>query len=137
MGLILLPNAVVEVSRSRYIKNNANTGLPQPNLTGVRGNLSPMTMSDYTLLSQAPEPAMRANYLLLVPSGTDIITGDCVTNIFELDGVTQWAGAGPMTPGQVGYGNVIWWVRYYSESAPGFLKYRSVYLERVQVGGPA
>lgn len=134
---VLLSNVVVEVSRSRYIKNASQTGLPQPNLFGVKGNLSPMTMSDYTLLSQAPEPAMRSNYLLIVPTGTDIITGDCITKIFKLDGVTPWVGAGPLEPGQVGYGNIVWWVRFYAESAPGFLSYRNVYLERLQVGGPA
>lgn len=137
MGLILLPNVVVEVTRSRYQKNTGITALPQINLTGISGNLSPMTMSDYTMLSQAPEPAMRSNYLLLVPTRTDIITGDAITKIFELDGVTPWAGAGPQEPGQIGYGNVLWWVRFYAESAPRLLPYRSIYLERVQVGGPA
>lgn len=134
---VLLPNVVVEVSRSRYLKNAGYTSLPQPNVTGIRGNLSPMTMSDYTLLSQAPEPAMRSNFLLICPSGTDIITGDCITKIFKPDGMTPWVGAGPLEPGQLGYGNIVWWVRFYVESAPGFLAYRNVYLERTQVGGPA
>lgn len=136
-GLLLLPNVLVDVSRSRYNSNSGQTGLPQPTLSAITGNISPMTMADYATLSSAPEPALRANYFLMVPTGTDIITGDAITKITLLDGVTPWSGAGPLTPGQIGYGGVVWWVRFYQESSPGFLAYRCVYLERMQATGPA
>lgn len=136
-GIILLPNVLVDVSRSRYMQNTGQTGLPQPNMTSVMGNISSMTMADYALLANAPEPAMRSNYFLIVPSGTDITTGDAITRIMLMDGVTPWNGAGPLAQGQVGYGGTVWWVRFYQESSPGFLAYRALYLERLQTTGPA
>ena len=77
--MILLPNVVVEVNRSRYLKNSGQTSKPQPYLSGVMGNLAPMTSTDYMLLSTAPEPALRSNYVLSVDTGTDIITGDVIS----------------------------------------------------------
>lgn len=132
-----MPNVRVDVARSRYNATSKTTGAPtNPNLTGVLGNMNPMLATDYAMLSTAPEPALRSNWFLMVESGTDIVAGDVVTNITLLDGVTPWAGSG-IIAGQPGALNVVWWVRYWQESAPGILAYRSIYLERTQVGGPS
>lgn len=134
---ILMPNVICDIARSRYNITIGQTSAPTAvNLTGVMGNISPMLATDYQTLTSAPQPALQTTHLLIVGPGTDIIAGDVVTKMTLLDGVTPWTGFGPL-PGQLGYGGVVWWVRFHQESAPGLLSYRSVYLERVTVSGPA
>lgn len=133
---ILIPNVIIDVSRSRYSKNTGISGKPQPNIYKVRGNLSSMMASDYIALAGAPEPALKASYIILVDSGTDIVDGDLISMIYNLDAKTKWNGFGPGI-GEPGYGGTTWWVRYHREDSPALMPYRSLFVERVVTAGPS
>ena len=133
---ILMPNVFFDVSRARYSKNTGVTSKPQPNLYRVSGNLSSMMASDYVALAGAPEPALKASYIILVSSGTDIVDGDFISMIYQRDGKTKWPGFGPGV-GEPGYGGVSWWVRFHREESPMIMPYRSLFVERLITSGPS
>ncbi|MGZ6281720.1 MAG: hypothetical protein ACXWQ5_00235 [Ktedonobacterales bacterium] len=133
---ILLPNVLMDISRARYNKNTGVTGSPQPSMYAVPGNLSSMMTSDYAALAGAPEPALRASYIILVETGTDIVDGDFISMIYQVDGKTPWPGFGPPL-GAPGYGGISWWVRFHREESPMILPYRALYVERIVTQGPS
>lgn len=135
---IILPNCYVSASRARYNANLKQTGKPQPNINRVRGSISPMIGTDYMMLTGAPEPALKVDHMIIVSADTDIVTGDIITEILDLDGVTPWIGAGPISdPSSPYYKNVVWHVRHHRVQAPRILPYRILFVEQVIIGGTA
>jgi hypothetical protein len=88
-----------------------------------------------------PDVAFKADYYMVVDSGTDIVEGDLIIKITLRDGVTPWPAIrpGPRTqmPGVPGASNLLFRVVYSSEMAAVFLPAREVWFDYIQGGGPA
>lgn len=127
----ILYNVYVNTARRQYNTAQDTTSAAQPYLMSVPGSIAPNLSP---MFQNLPESALRAEYTLMVDTGTDIAPGDQITAIYQLDGITRWPGdvqsSGPGAP------TILWTINYIMETAPGFLAHRMVYLSRVWISGP-
>ena len=132
----LLANAYVWTARKGYTGSTKVTGGAASYLNQVLAHIEPNTAGAYIAL---PDAAFKADYYVVVDSGTDIATGDYLVAMTMLDGLTAWPGDVPpsTTSGQPGADITIWSVVYMRESAPGFLPARECWIARLTIKGPS
>lgn len=86
---------------------------------------------------ELPSSARKSSYIFLVDPGLDIVTGDQMLGATDIITGADWPNDYPDEPGFPGFGGTIWIVRFHHESAAGPGAYRALYLEKVQISGPA
>ena len=127
-------NCYTDWNRDFYNPTLRTTGPPQPHQSNIITHAAIIPTAYY---HELPASARKASYVFQVPSGTDIVTGDYLSAVRRTDTGAPWPDDYPDSPTEPGYGNVVWIVRYHQESTPGPAGYRSLYLEKIQLGGPA
>lgn len=125
----LLANVYINTARAQ--RSNGMTMPEQPYLSGVLASALPTqsTLSAYKVL---PDAALQSDYTVRVDSGVDVREGDIVTAITLLDGVTPWPSVGLASNSLT---NETLRVSFATESAPGPLAHRLVYVTRERAGG--
>ena len=121
---VLLPNVLITTARSSYSAGTGTTA-PVTHVTNLLCHLAPVRASQLTTL---PQDALSSQYVLTIPSGTDIVIGDTITSIVLNDGVSPWPGFSVAA---------TYIVRFTQEQAPFTLDYRAVFVEMVLTGGRA
>lgn len=125
--VLIRTNVLVNTARARH-NSTHGTGAPIPYLEQVPGFIYVITINDYHSLPQA---ALQSEYRLKVDKGTDINTGDIITDIFYPNGVTPWLGYNFTTEQE------YLAVSLALDTSPGFLECREIYIQRNTIGGPS
>lgn len=124
----ILPNAIITISHSTYSPSTHVTSAASPSQTGIVVHIMPFVASAYKIL---PAAAMESNYAANADSGTNVVEGDIITSITELDGTTPWPGLGIAVNT-----NETFRVTYTNESTIGPLQHRTIFIKRERGGGP-
>lgn len=134
--MLAMPNVLSDWSRAPVDPTTAAvTTLPnQPTLTNVPAHAA---IIPSTAFHELPSSARKTTYVFNVDAGTDIVTGDVLVAAYDVLTNAPWPHDYPDFPGAPGLENTIWVVRFHLESTPGLASYRALYVEKVQLGGPA
>ena len=126
--MVLLQNVLINTSRSARNGSTGVTAAPTAYLSSIGAHAQPVGTAAYIKYGTA---ILGSEYEVSVDTGVDIATGDIITSITQLDGVTPWPGN--LSPGA----NVTWRVKHATEAAALLLPHRSVFIERTVKGGKA
>jgi hypothetical protein len=123
---VVMPNVLISTSRPNFTASTG-TSAPSEYLSEIEAHAGPITQQDYRAL---PDAAMESQYLIKVEVGTDIVTGDQITQVTLNNPpvYTPWDALG---------GNETLWVIFARDSAAGPLQHRQLYCKRETGGGPA
>jgi hypothetical protein len=121
--MIILANVYFDVLRSSYT-STGGTSEPLPYLQRIEGHLTRIKDS---MLMPMSTSAFKATYELYADPEIDIQLGDVVANIIRKDSEQ---------PFFFGQSDEMYRVTDAVNSAPGFVEYRDVTIERIVGGGP-
>lgn len=128
-----LRNVLTTWARDAYNAATTVVGPPQVTLSNVPAHAA---IIPSTAFHELPASARKVSYVFNVDPGTDIVTGDYLLASVTITGNVAWPLDYPADPSNPGYGNTLWLVRYHQESSPGANAYRSLYVEKIILGGP-
>lgn len=123
---VVLKNVVIWTKRPSFSSTSV-TSVATPYLSQIDAYAGPTPASDYRVL---PDAALTSDYMLKVDIGTDIKTGDIISQVSLPNPpvYTPWDGLGA---------NETLWVTFDRVSAAGPLAHRRIYCRRVTAGGPS
>jgi hypothetical protein len=122
--MVVLRNTVIWTARPIY-SASAGTSVPSSYLSAIDAHTGPVPSSDFHVL---PDAALTSDYLVKVDAGTDIKTGDVITQVCLPD-LTHSPWDGLSVSEEL-------WVTFDRLSAAGPLAHLRLYCKRVTAGGP-
>lgn len=124
--MVVLKNVVLATSRPAY-QATSGTSAPVPYLSLIDAHAGPVPASDFHVM---PDAALASDYLIKVDIGTDIKTGDVITQVAQNNPpvYTPWEGLS---------GNEALWVTFDRASSAGPLAHLRLYCKRITAGGPS
>lgn len=131
---IAMPNVITDWARAPVDPVTGATLPNQPTITNMPAHAA---IIPSTAFHELPSSARKVSYVFNLDPGTDVVTGDVLLAAYDVLTGSPWPHDYPDVTGMAGAENTIWIVRYHQESTPGFTAYRAVYVEKVQLGGPA